>query len=285
MPAVRGRLAPVERVSSRPASGKVTTAEDVTKLYHLVMLREPDPSALGSDPGRPFDEVFYSKLNSEEFLSRVLPIALALRAPALHAFPVPFEEVRAWAVTRLPVPEKLRARFKNAGSYEEILRQLLRDKSVLGSLPRLLEAGVDRLLQLQPTEGERLDLAKRIRGEILFAAGFEIRGWCANPGDLSERMIVEVFADNFFLGSAFCDQPLPALRQMLGGDGRHAFRFVVPGVFLDHFKNERVVSVVERSTGVTIGSAPLVDERVPARAAAARLSLEIREFRERLGEI
>ncbi|HEV2099272.1 MAG TPA: glycosyltransferase, partial [Stellaceae bacterium] len=267
------------------AAALPATAADVTNLYHLVMRREPDPSALGSDPGRPFDQVFYSKLNSAEFLNRVVPMVLALKSPMPHALSRPFEEVRSWAAARLPVSAELRAGIKAAGSYEEILRQLLQDQSLIDSLPRLLEAGVDRLLRVQPGGDERLARAKAIRGEIIFAAGFEIRGWCANQIDLTERMIAEVFADNIFLGSVVCDRPLPALQQSLGGDGCHAFRFIIPGAFLERFKEERTVSIVERSTGVTIGSARLVDERESARSAAVRVALEIRELRERLGEI
>ena len=249
------------------------------------MLREADPSAMAHDPGLPFEPVFLSKLNSEEFLNRVVPHVLALRPPVPYVPSWPFEEIRAWAASRLPVSKELRMGIMNAGSCEEILRLLLQDQFFIGVLPRLREAGVDRLLRIQLAETDRFQRATVILGEIIFTLEFEIRGWCANRADLAERMIVEIFADNIFLGSIVCDQYLPSLKQRLGGDGCHGFRFVVPGAFRARFRHDHTVSVLERSTGVIIGSVCLESDRALAHSAVNEIKLEIRKLREKLIEI
>ena len=267
-----------------PETAILASADDVTRLYYVVMLRAPDALAMKSDPGCPLERVFYSKLNSVEFFERVVPIALGLRSAAPLAA-LDIAELRAWAAARLPVPNELRACLAGAASCEEIIRLLLQDGSVFARSPRLSEAGVDRLLRLHLVETERLRRTDHIRGEITLALGIELRGWCANRADTTERLIVEIFADNSFLGSTVCDQPVHALQERLGGDGRHGFRFVIPGAFLERFGKKRTVSVVERSTGMAIGTARLVDDRAGARSDAHRMLQEITEIRERLAAI
>jgi GT2 family glycosyltransferase len=266
------------------ATGVTATADDVTLLYHLVMLREPDESAMAYDPGRPLDAVLREKLNSEEFLDRVVPHVLALRPPVSHRFSEAFEVVRSWAAARLPGSEKTRTGMMRCGSAEEIVRQLLQDEALIRSAPRLIEAGIDRLLRLRLVENDRIERAKDILGDVS-ALEFELRGWCANRADPAERLTVEIFADNLFLGAIVCDRYLAALERRLGGDGRHGFRFVIPAAFLPRFRHERLVSVLEHSTGVTIGSVRLHADRPATLATVQLIGLEIRELRKKLVEI
>jgi GT2 family glycosyltransferase len=162
-----------------------------------------------------------------------------------------------WAQRMLPVAAVTKTKLGAARSWIALLELLLSDAELPRLSQRLIDAGVDRFLRDRLSSEAPLP-TRSVVGIIDIASAFELRGWAADLCDKSQPVVLNFFADEFFLGAARCDEVRPDVEEVIGGNGQCGFRFEISPVHRENFGEGRKVFARDAISGAPVGESVVV---------------------------
>ena len=254
---------------SQNSDASVADEIDIWNLYNIILRRDPESRAvITSRMGLLVSEIFNSMHQSVEFRERVLPTILVRTAEAsVYRGAQPLGELIAWAAQRLPVSAATRGRIAHVRTWAEYEEIVFGAPEFLERLPEFRDIGVDRAAALNLAGADAANV-REIDGGIDVANVWEVRGWGANTKDFSEKLTIDLYADNELLGSARCADFRRDVQDRLGGDGYCGFAFAIPAALQDSFQVERRLTARERISGRAIGNPIFVRAVAPHRVDA-----------------
>ncbi len=124
-------------------------------------------------------------------------------------------------------------------------------------------------------EGEALDAVQRrlaalacpvvgqgtLLGYLDTADCDTVTGWAYSANAPDQRVVLRVIVDGAVLGEAVADQERLDVRAVSEGDGRHAFRFTIPGGLSPQMRH--IVEVQRATDGQALRNSPMIVEPTP----------------------
>jgi len=269
--------------TTAPKTAPCVEAEDINAIYNLLLRREHEGGHIFEvQRGRPLESFFYAVLNSPEYCGAILPGATGRGRWPRYRGRLTFDRLRAWIRRRSIFSPDLTGRLVAAVSWRDLHRELLKAPEVLARSPQLRALGAGLVADDSGASGEQ-DAAE-IDGDCDYINIWEIKGWCVNLLDGSDRATVEILVGGEVVGSAVCSDYRRDVQGRFGGDGACGFTFVIPSPVRETLRQERWITVRERATRAPIGVPVSVRYHGPnrldlfdaleAEAARARKSLE-----------
>jgi GT2 family glycosyltransferase len=270
------------------AASDVADAEDVAKLYNLLLRREPENETVVSrNVGQKIADLLQKVLNSAEFHDRVLhPLICGQALWGTYRGKANFDDLRQWAVTALPVGPDFWGKLATRTSWEDFYLAFLLEARVREFDPKLREPNVHRALELRRLDALLNTASRDVVGRFDYVNLWEVRGWCADEANLDEHLTIEIFADNFFIGISQCDEYRRDAQELVGGKGVYGFTFRFPANHFDLFQTDRWISAREQSTRRTFGRLLFQHDSLPERMdRLGKLHREVEQVKAALGRI
>jgi O-antigen biosynthesis protein len=251
-----------------PAAGKsasdIAGADGVIRIYNLMHRRDPESDTIVSDKCvKTIASIYSDSLNSREFYDSVVdPLVTNLPVWGPYRGSTSFSDLRRWAAAALPVGSDFWAKLDPNAGWEVFYLALLLDAKAQEINPMLAEPSIRSALQLRLCNAKRF-VNRTVVGHVDYANFLEVGGWCGDEAGNGDHLIVEVFADNAFMGSVECDRYRPEIRALLGGGGSYGFSLKFSPRHLEFLQADRWISVRERVTQCFIGRILLRSSTVP----------------------
>ncbi|KAA0577943.1 glycosyltransferase [Azospirillum sp. B21] len=246
--------------SAVPAQGRdavaPTSLEDAFNGYRLFLGRHPaSVEEITAATGCTLGEFLGHYLMRGEFLNGVVANLTGTAVlPHVALAPAPDEGLRRWALERLPLSAAARECLVTSRSWRFWLLTILRDEAFRAGLP----AAVAEWLANSGLQGRlaALELAptRRLIGEASHRGAGTIIGWCANASDLSERVVLELYLGERFIGAVRCERFVPGLGERIGSGGEHGFAFDIPAAHADLVARGAMLRIRDAQSKAPFGS-------------------------------
>jgi len=239
-------------------------SRDVTSCFNLFLGRMPAKASLDGFSKSSLSMLLRDIFETEEFKTAVLqPVLLREALPHSKVEDTPPLQLIDWAQLRLPIGAATRRSAGAARTWAQLLELLLSDANLVAVAPHLAAADVDSFLR-QRLENEPFSKVKRsVVGAVDSASAYEIRGWAADLCDKSIPVVVEFYADSFFIGCASCSEPRPDVQDLVGGDGKFGFTFKISTAHRARFANGRTLVAIDSVSRSPIGAGTVVYSDAP----------------------
>jgi len=278
--------------SATPAQGRdavaPTSLEDAFNGYRLFLGRHPASiEEITAATGCTLGEFLGHYLMRGEFLNGVVASLTGTAVlPHVALAPAPDEDLRRWALERLPLSAAARERLATSRSWRFWLLTILRDEDFRAALP----AAVAEWLASSGLQGRlaALELAptRRLIGEASHSGAGTIMGWCANASDASERVVLELHLGERFIGAVRCERFVPGLGERIGSGGDHGFAFDIPAAHADLLARGAVLRIRDAQSKAPFGSDLYLKTNLPAALDdLGRMLAVIRSMKETLAGI
>lgn len=234
-------------------------SRDLANCFNLFLGRMP-ANTLADHPGSTsLPAVLRHIFETQEFKSGILQ-AVLLRETLPHEklANVALLPLIDWVQNRLPIDASTRCAAGVARSWAQLLELLLADAKLIAFAPELAAVEVDRILRNR-LENEPISKVKRsVFGVVDAASGFGVRGWAMDLCSKSAPVILELYADNTFLGAVSCDEPRPDVHDVFGGDGKCGFSFKISPAHRESFGAGRTLFAVDSVSREPVGASTKV---------------------------
>jgi O-antigen biosynthesis protein len=251
-----------------PVTGKSASdmagADGVLRIYNLMHRRDPESDAVVSSKCvKTIATIYSDSLHSREFYDSVLdPLVTNLPVWGPYRGSTSFSDLRRWAAAALPVSSDFWAKLDPNAGWEVFYLELLLDAKAQEINPMLAEPSIRSALQLRLCNAKRF-VNRTVVGHVDYVNFLEVGGWCGDEAGKGDHLIVEVFADNAFMGSVECNRYRPEIRELLGGCGFYGFSLNFSSRHLKFLQAGRWISVREQATRCCIGRILLQSGTVP----------------------
>jgi GT2 family glycosyltransferase len=232
---------------------------DVTSCFNLFLGRMPLKPLPDGFAAYSLSMLLRDIFESDEFKTAILqPMLLREALPHSKLEDKPPLQLIDWVQRRLPIGATTRRTVGAARTWAQLLELLLADANLVAVAPDLAASDIDRILR-QRLENEPLVKVKHsVVGAIDSASAFEIRGWAADLCDKSVPVVVEFYADGFFIGCASCSESRPDVRDIIGGDGKFGFTFKISAAHRGSFANGRTLVAIDSVSRSPVGASTVV---------------------------
>ena len=249
-----------------PRCARPTSLEDAFNGYRLFLGRHPaSVEEVTAATGCTLGEFLGHYLMRGEFLNGIVASLTGTAVlPHIALAPAPDEGLRQWALERLPLSAAAREQLATSRSWRFWLLTILRDEDFRAGLP----AAVADWLAGSSLQGRlaALELAptRRLIGEASHNGVGTIMGWCANASDLSERVVLEFYLGERFIGAVRCERFAPGLGERIGGSGECGFAFDIPATHADLIARGAVLRIRDAHSKALFGSDLYLKANLPA---------------------
>ncbi len=233
-----------------------TTLDDAVNGYRLFLGRYPANSQelLAAADCRPGEFISYFLLRGEFISNVVNRLADGSSLPHAELAPQMDEGLARWASGTVPLTGASRNALSASRSWRFWILTMLRDPDFTGFLPpQVLEWWRSARIAERIATVE-LVATRQLIGEIADGGSGQISGWCANPQDFNERIVLELFLGSRFIGVAHCMHFVPGLAERIGGRGEHGFSFRIPALHDDLTSRGTYLSVRDAHSKKPFGS-------------------------------
>ena len=234
-------------------------SRDVANCFALFLGRLPDKAFFGALAISTLSALLRDIFGADEFKAAVLqPVLLREDLPHSKLEDTPPLTLIDWVQRRLPIGASTCRASGGARTWTQLLELLLSDATLVALAPHLAEAGVDSILRQRLEKEPWAKVKRSVIGVVDAASAFEVRGWAVDLCDKSSPVVLEFYADNFFLGSMSCDEPRTDVLDAVGGDGRYGFAFKISAAHRASFAGGRMLVTLDSLTHVPICSGSMV---------------------------
>lgn len=253
-----------------PAQGRdaaaSTSLEDAFNGYRLFLGRHPaSVEEIIAATGCALGEFLSHYLMRKEFLTGIVTgLTGTAMLPHVALAPAPDEGLRHWALQRLPLSAAARERLATSRSWRFWLLTILRDEDFRAGLPAAVGewlAGSGLRAQLAALE---LTPVRHLIGETSHNGAGTITGWCANASDASERVVLELYLGERFIGAVRCERFVPGLEERIGSTGDHGFAFDIPAAHADLAARGALLRIRDAQSKAAFGSDIYLKINLPA---------------------
>ncbi len=234
-------------------------SRDIEYCFAVFLGRKPDPEALNGLSVTRVPEFVRALFQTEEFQNSVLcPLLLREPAPQASLDDTPSLRLIDWAQRRLPLSEPSRIALGTARTWTQLLELLFADRQLVGLSQEMIDAEIDATFQARLANQGFWKAKRSVVGVVDAASAFEVRGWAVDLCDKSTPVVIEVFADNAFIGNVPCDVFRADVQDFVGGTGRFGFTFKISNAHRTGFAGGRLLTVVDPVSKEKIGDPVVV---------------------------
>jgi len=229
-------------------------ATDAINGYRLFLGREPESERVVNDKAAvPLQKLVANFIASREFSDRVLgPLASGYPLPHFKVTPFPASELLAWASEVLPLAPPASKKLLTAKTWRQLLTWIVSDPDFGAKLAKPLREDLLASVRKRQSALPVGALDREIVGWIDETTMFEVRGWARNILNMEEKLTLEVFLDNLFVGVTETTYFRRDVQERLGGSGNAGFSFNVPAAHHPDLQIERLLTVRDAASHMPI---------------------------------
>ena len=226
-------------------------ADIVIAAYVLFLRRRPENKNVIAEKLRGgVKNIARLLMNSAEFTNRIANSIELIKAP-----PHGVMTLEGWRSQLIQASEimtlsiRIIDALKSAISWDQIDHAVLTDESLWrGDVRSGISPDKRRWLAGMASAHDGL------QGSLDVVSAETVAGWCRDLARPSNRLSVNVYADNAFIGSIRCDEFRRDLLEHQSSDGKCAFFFKFPLSAREHFNVDRRLTVRESVSGRVLGT-------------------------------
>ena len=230
---------------------------DLDNCFTLFLGRKADHDSITAAISRTISSVLSDIFELEEFQSAVLrPALLRETLPQDSLYETPPLLLVDWAQRNLPIEISTSVTIGAAQTWAQLLELLLADATLISISPSLKQAEIDSIFRTRLEKETLTKVSRAVIGAVDAASAFEVRGWAVNLCDKAVPIILEFYADGYFIGSIPCKESRADVGDVVGGTGNFGFTFKISPAHRAGFAGGRSLTVIEsvsrQQIGVTI---------------------------------
>jgi len=259
-------------------SGQTTAESDIViSAYVLFLRRQPEnKDVISQILSNGLKNIAKVLINAVEFSNRIANSIEFIEAPSQNAL-----DLDRWrsALIRnsqfLNLSKQVTQALKRAVTWDQVDHAILTDDSLWQGGAR---NGITR--EKRRWLAGLASIHDGLQGNLYDVSAETIAGWCRDQTRPSNRLSVNIYADNAFIGTVRCDEFRRDLLDLPSSDGKYGFFFKFPLSAQAHFNVARRLTIRESLSGRVLGAGTVAAQTSDTKLSGIqKIAEEVRDIK------